>query len=209
MPRSTKPSTRPWRRSRSTAAPCGRPGWRLLVQESVAEEVLERLGERLSALRHGDPLDPGTDVGPLISRARRDRLLDVTRSSAEEGASVVQAPWVPPERGFWFPATVVSGVQPAFRIAREGFFGPLLAVMTFRTPAEAIELANGTPAGLAAAVWTTDGALALYTAQRLAAGTIWCNTVGRSDPSAPSGGYNESGFGRAGGLAGLRAYLDT
>jgi len=184
-------------------------GWRLLVQESVAADVDERLRSRLDALRHGDPLDPDTDVGPLASRARREELVALAEGAAEAGADVFASSWTPPERGFWFPATIVTHVQPALRVARESVFGPLLAVMTFRTPAEAVALANAVTAGSAAAIWTSSGALALYTAQRLTAGVIWCNTIDRSDPSAPQGGWRESGVGRAGGIAGLRAYLDT
>jgi len=173
-------------------------GWRLLVQESIAPEVGDRLRSRLETLRHGDPLDPDTDVGPLGSRARRDELVAVAQAAAEAGADVFAPAWTPPERGFWCPATLATNVQPAMRIARESVFGPLLGTITFRTPAEAVALANAVPAGFAAAVWTSSGALALHTAQRLAAGVIWCNTIDRSDPSAPQGG-----------IAGLRAYLDS
>lgn len=147
-------------------------GWCLLVQESIALEAGERLRSRLQTLRHGDPLDPDTEVGPLGSRARREDLVALTQSAAEAGADVFAAAWAPPERGFWFPASIVTNVEPAQRIVRESVFGPLLAVMTFRTPAEAVALANAVTAGFAAAVWTSSGALALYTAQRLAAGVI-------------------------------------
>jgi aldehyde dehydrogenase (NAD+) len=184
-------------------------GWRLLVQENIAAEVLDRLRARLATLRHGDPFDPDTDVGALGSRARRDDLLALERGAVEAGGEAFASDWQPPERGFWFPATIVTSVGPALPIARESAFGPLLAVLSFRTPAEAIALANSVSAGFAAAVWTSSGALALYTAQKLRAGVIWCNAIDRCDPSAPSGGFRESGFGRAGGIAGLRAYLDT
>jgi len=160
-------------------------GSRLLVQESVADDVVERLRARLATLRHGDPLDKNTDIGAVNSRAQRDKIVELVQSG------------------------IFTNVQPTYRIAREEIFGPVLSVMTFRTPGEAIERANNLPYGLSAGVWTSSGALALYTAQRLAAGVIWCNTFNQFDPSSPFGGYKESGFGREGGLAGLRAYLQT
>ncbi len=184
-------------------------GSRLFVQESIAEEVVARLRARLGTLRHGDPLDRNTDIGALNSRAQRDRISALVQNGVDEGATVVCAEWTPPESGFWYPATFFTDVAPTYRIAREEIFGPVLCVLTFRTPDEAIERANNLPHGLAAAVWTGSGALALYTAQRLAAGVVWCNTFDRFDPSSPFGGYKESGFGREGGLAGLGAYLDT
>jgi aldehyde dehydrogenase (NAD+) len=182
-------------------------GSRLLVAESVAEELVERLRARIGTLRHGDPLDKNTDIGAVNSRAQRDKIVELVQSGIDDGAELVQAAWTPPERGYWYPASFFTGVQPTFRIAREEIFGPVLSVMTFRTPDEAIERANNLPYGLSAGVWTSSGALGLYTAQRLAAGVVWCNTFNQFDPSSPFGGYKESGFGREGGLAGLRAYL--
>jgi aldehyde dehydrogenase (NAD+) len=184
-------------------------GSRLLVQESIAEEVIERLRARLATLRHGDPLDKNTDIGAINSRAQRDKIAELVQSGVDEGATLVQAPWTAPERGFWYPASFFTGVQPTYRIAREEIFGPVLSVMTFRTPGEAIERANNLPYGLSAGVWTASGALAMYTASRLAAGVVWCNTFNQFDPSSPFGGYKESGFGREGGIDGLRAYLDV
>jgi aldehyde dehydrogenase (NAD+) len=184
-------------------------GSRLLVQESIAEEVVERLRARLATIRHGDPLDKNTDIGAINSRAQRDRIAELVQSGIDEGATLAQVPWTPPERGYWYPASFFTNVQPTYRIAREEIFGPVLSIMTFRTPDEAIERANNLPYGLAAGVWTSSGSLALYTAQRLAAGVVWCNTFNQFDPSSPFGGFKESGFGREGGLAGLRAYLDT
>jgi len=184
-------------------------GSRLLVQESIAEEVVERLRARLATIRHGDPLDKNTDIGAINSRAQRDRIAELVQSGVDDGATLAQVPWTPPERGYWYPASFFTNVQPTYRIAREEIFGPVLSIMTFRTPDEAIERANNLPYGLAAGVWTSSGSLALYTAQRLAAGVVWCNTFNQFDPSSPFGGYKESGFGREGGLAGLRAYLDT
>jgi aldehyde dehydrogenase (NAD+) len=184
-------------------------GSRLLVQESIAEEVVERLRARLATIRHGDPLDKNTDIGAINSRAQRDRIAELVQSGIDDGATLAQAQWKPPERGYWYPASFFTNVQPTYRIAREEIFGPVLSIMTFRTPDEAIERANNLPYGLAAGVWTSSGSLALYTAQRLAAGVVWCNTFNQFDPSSPFGGFKESGFGREGGLAGLRAYLDT
>ncbi|HMD03050.1 MAG TPA: aldehyde dehydrogenase family protein [Candidatus Baltobacteraceae bacterium] len=183
-------------------------GSRLLVQESVYEDVVERLRARLETLRHGDPLDKNTDIGAINSRRQRDAISDLVKSGVEEGATLVQASAHFPERGFWFPASFFLNVQPTYRVAREEIFGPVLSVMSFRTPDEAIERANNLPYGLSAGIWTSSGQLALYTAQRLAAGVIWCNTFNQFDPSSPFGGYKESGFGREGGLTGLREYLD-
>jgi aldehyde dehydrogenase (NAD+) len=183
-------------------------GSRLLVAESVADELIDRLGERIKTLRHGDPLDKNTDVGAINSRAQRDKIAELVQSGIDDGATLVQHEWTPPERGFWYPASFFTNVAPTYRIAREEIFGPVLSVMTFRTADEAIERANNLPYGLSAGVWTSSGALALYTAQRLAAGVVWCNTFNQFDPSSPFGGFKESGFGREGGIAGLRAYLD-
>jgi aldehyde dehydrogenase (NAD+) len=184
-------------------------GSRLLVQESIAEELVARLRLRLGTLRHGNPLDKNTDIGAINSKMQRDKIVELVRSGIEEGAELVQAGWTPPERGFWYPASFFTGVAPTYRIAREEIFGPVLSIMTFRTPDEAIERANNLPYGLSAGVWTENGALALYAAQRLSAGVVWCNTFNQFDPSSPFGGYKESGFGREGGLAGLRAYLQA
>ena len=184
-------------------------GSRLLVAESIAGEVCERLRERIGKLRHGDPLDKNTDVGALGSRAERDRIAALVASGIEQGAEYVAAPWTPPERGYWFPASFFTSVQPTYRIAREETLGPVLSIMTFRTAEEALERANNVPYGLAAGVWTSNGALALHVAARLRAGVVWCNSFNEFDPSAPFGGSKESGFGREGGLAGLKTYLDS
>ncbi len=183
-------------------------GARIFVQESVAEEVVERLRERLGSLRHGDPLDRNTDVGALSSRRRREKIGAFVASGIEEGADFWQAPWTPPERGYWFAASFFTNVQPTYRVAREEIMGPILSVMTFRTAAEAIERANNVPYGLAAGIWTSNGALALHVASQLRAGVVWCNSFNVFDPSSPLGGYKESGFGREGGIEGLKAYLD-
>jgi aldehyde dehydrogenase (NAD+) len=184
-------------------------GSRLLVQESIAEEFAELLRRRITTLRVGDPLDKNTDVGAINSRAQLDRILDLAAAGDAEGAQRWTSPCPLPERGLFFPPTVFSQVEQTMRVAREEIFGPVLAVLTFRTPDEAVSKANNTPYGLSAGVWTDKGSKALWTAQRLRAGVVWANTFNRFDPTAPFGGYRESGFGREGGLAGLAAYLDV
>jgi aldehyde dehydrogenase (NAD+) len=183
-------------------------GSRLLVQESVADEVLEALKRRMTTLRLGDPLDKNTDVGAINSRAQLDKITDLVAAGDAEGAQRWAAPCPLPERGFWFPPTVFTEVSQAHRIAKEEIFGPVLSVLTFRTPAEAVEKANNTPYGLSAGVWTDKGSLILGMASRLRAGVVWANTFNRFDPASPFGGYKESGFGREGGRHGLEAYLD-
>jgi aldehyde dehydrogenase (NAD+) len=182
-------------------------GSRLLVQESVAETVVGKLKRRLSTLRVGDPLDKNTDVGAINSRAQLDRIRELVASGEEEGAELFQAPCDLPERGYWFPPTVFTNVAQSYRIAQEEIFGPVLSVMTFRTPAEALEKANNTAYGLSAGVWTEKGSRILWMAERLRAGVVWANTFNRFDPASPFGGYKESGFGREGGRHGLEAYL--
>jgi aldehyde dehydrogenase (NAD+) len=169
--------------------------------------VVERLRARIQTLRHGNPLDKNTDIGAINSRMQRDRIIELVNSGIAEGANLVQASCSLPDRGFWFPASFFTNVQPTHRIAREEIFGPVLSIMTFRTPDEAIERANNLPYGLSAGIWTNNGQLGMYTAQRMQAGVVWCNTFNQFDPSSPFGGYKESGYGREGGLAGLRDYL--
>jgi aldehyde dehydrogenase (NAD+) len=183
-------------------------GSRLLVQESIADEVLSSLKRRMATLRLGDPLDKNTDVGAINSRAQLDKINELATSGDAEGAERWSAPCPMPDRGFWFPPTVFTGVSQAHRIAREEIFGPVLSVLTFRTPAEAVEKANNTPYGLSAGVWTDKGSLILWLASKLRAGVVWANTFNRFDPASPFGGYKESGFGREGGRHGLEAYLD-
>lgn len=182
-------------------------GSRLLVQESVAEEVLDRLKRRMSTLRVGDPLDKNTDIGAINSAEQLARIRELSEVGEQEGAGR----WSPecrlPERGFWFPPTIFTGVSQAHRIAREEIFGPVLSVLTFRTPAEAIEKANNTPYGLSAGIWTEKGSRILEVAGRLRAGVVWANTFNKFDPTSPFGGYKESGYGREGGRHGLAAYL--
>jgi aldehyde dehydrogenase (NAD+) len=183
-------------------------GSRLLVQESVFGPVLEKLKERLQTLRVGDPLDKNTDVGAINSRQQLEKIEELVESGVEEGADIYQPDCALPERGFWFRPTLFTGVSQSHRIAREEIFGPVLSILTFRTPEEALEKANNTPYGLSAGVWTEKGSRILWMAQRLRAGVIWANTYNRFDPASPFGGYKESGFGREGGLHGLEPYLD-
>src|SRR6266498_689370 len=182
-------------------------GSRLLVQESIADELLEALKRRMALLRVGDPLDKNTDVGAINSAAQLARIRELSAVGEAEGASRWSAPCVLPERGYWFAPTLFTGVSQAHRIAREEIFGPVLSVLTFRTPAEAVEKANNTPYGLSAGVWTEKGSRILWMANQLRAGVVWANTFNRFDPSSPFGGYKESGYGREGGRHGLEGYL--
>jgi aldehyde dehydrogenase (NAD+) len=182
-------------------------GSRLLVQESIAEEVSERLKRRILTLRVGDPLDKNTDIGAINSREQLEKIQELSSAGESEGANR----WAPscelPARGFWFPPTVFTGVSQSHRIAREEIFGPVLSVLTFRTPKEAVEKANNTPYGLSAGIWTEKGSRSLWMASQLRAGVIWSNTFNRFDPASPFGGYKESGYGREGGRHGLEGYL--
>jgi aldehyde dehydrogenase (NAD+) len=183
-------------------------GSRLLVQESALEEVLGRLKRRLATLRVGDPLDKNTDVGAINSAAQLDKITSLVAAGQAEGAERWSPPGCElPDRGYWFAPTVFTGVSQSHRIAREEIFGPVLSVLTFRTPEEAVEKANNTPYGLSAGVWTEKGSRILWMARRLRAGVVWANTFNRFDPASPFGGYQESGFGREGGRHGLEAYL--
>ncbi|MBB3049009.1 aldehyde dehydrogenase (NAD+) [Prauserella isguenensis] len=182
-------------------------GSRLLVQESVAEELLGKLRARVSTLRLGDPLDKNTDIGAINSAEQLAKIRELTASGEDEGAERWTSPCELPERGFYFAPTVLSGVEQSMRVAREEIFGPVLSVLTFRTPDEAVTKANNTPYGLSAGLWTEKGSRILWLADRMRAGVVWANTFNRFDPAAPFGGYQESGFGREGGRTGLEAYL--
>jgi aldehyde dehydrogenase (NAD+) len=183
-------------------------GSRLLVQESIYEATIDKLKRRLQTLRVGDPLDKNTDVGAINSQAQLEKIQELVASGEEEGAEIYQPPCRLPEKGYWFVPTVFTNVAQSYRIAQEEIFGPVLSVLTFRTPDEAVEKANNTPYGLSAGVWTEKGSRILAMAQRLRAGVIWANTYNRFDPASPFGGYKESGFGREGGLHGLAPYLE-
>jgi aldehyde dehydrogenase (NAD+) len=182
-------------------------GSRLLVEERIHEEVVVRLTDRLQTLRLGDPLDKNTDIGAINSRAQLEKIHELVRSGIDQGAVLVQQSCAIPERGYFFPASFFTNVQQAHRIAREEIFGPVLSILTFRTPDEAIEKANNTPYGLSAGIWTDKGSKNMYLAQHMRAGVVWCNTFNQFDPSSPFGGYRESGFGREGGVHGLYEYL--
>jgi aldehyde dehydrogenase (NAD+) len=182
-------------------------GSRLLVQESIYEPLVGKLKRRLATLRVGDPLDKNTDVGAINSRMQLDKIKELVASGEEEGAEIYQPPCHLPEKGYFFAPTVFTNVGQSYRIAQEEIFGPVLSVLTFRTPEEAVEKANNTAYGLSAGVWTEKGSRILWMAQRLRAGVVWANTYNRFDPSSPFGGYKESGFGREGGRHGLEPYL--
>jgi len=182
-------------------------GSRLFVQESIVEPVIRKLRERIQTLRVGNPLDKNTDVGAINSRAQLEKIRELVESGVEEGAEMVQTACKLPARGFWFAPTFFTGVSQSYRIAQEEIFGPVLSVLTFRTPEEAIEKANNTPYGLSAGVWTEKGSRILKMASKLRAGVIWANTYNKFDPASPFGGYKESGFGREGGMHGLAPYV--
>jgi aldehyde dehydrogenase (NAD+) len=182
-------------------------GSRLLIQESVYDELLSSLKRRMARLRVGDPLDKNTDVGAINSAEQLERIRTLSEIGSEEGAERWSAPCELPDRGFWFAPTIFTGVSQAHRIAREEIFGPVLSVLTFRTPAEAVEKANNTPYGLSAGIWTDKGSRILSVADKLRAGVVWANTFNKFDPASPFGGYKESGYGREGGRHGLEAYL--
>ncbi len=182
-------------------------GSRLLVQENVHDELIEKLKHRISQIRVGDPLDKNTDLGAINSAAQLARIKEISSSGDAEGAHRWSPECALPEKGFWYPPTIFTGVTQANRIAQEEIFGPVLSVLTFRTPQEAIDKANNTPYGLSAGVWTEKGSRILWAAKQLKAGVIWANTFNKFDPASPFGGYKESGWGREGGRHGLAAYL--
>jgi aldehyde dehydrogenase (NAD+) len=184
-------------------------GSRLLLQESVADEVLDALKRRLSTLRVGDPMDKNTDVGAINSAEQLARITALADSGEAEGAERWSPACELPSSGYWFAPTLFTGVTQAHRIAREEIFGPVLSVLTFRTPAEAVEKANNSQYGLSAGIWTEKGSRILSVANQLRAGVVWANTFNKFDPTSPFGGYKESGFGREGGRHGLEAYLDV
>ncbi len=182
-------------------------GSRLLVQESIAEQLVAKLKRRMATLRVGDPLDKNTDIGAINSRQQLDKIRELVASGEEEGAEIFQPECTLPDRGYWFAPTVFTNVAQSYRIAQEEIFGPVLSVLTFRTPEEAVEKANNSAYGLSAGVWTEKGSRILWMTERLRAGVVWANTFNRFDPTSPFGGYKESGFGREGGRHGLEAYL--
>lgn len=184
-------------------------GSRLLVQESIQEELLESLKRRLSTLRLGDPLDKNTDIGAINSEEQLTRITSLVERGEAEGAERWTAACELPEAGYWFAPTLFTNVTQAHTVARDEIFGPVLSVLTFRTPDEAVAKANNTPYGLSAGIWTEKGSRILAVANKLRAGVVWSNTFNKFDPTSPFGGYKESGFGREGGRHGLEAYLDV
>ena len=184
-------------------------GSRLLDEESVHDLVVRKLRDRMATLRLGDPLDKNTDVGAINSKMQLERIKELVAAGEGEGAERYSAPCALPSKGFWFPPTFFTGASQSSRLAREEIFGPVLTILTFRTPDEAVEKANNTMYGLSAGIWTDKGAKIFWMAQRLKAGVVWGNTYNKFDPSSPFGGYKESGFGREGGKQGLLAYLEV
>ena len=181
-------------------------GSRLFVQEGVYAKVVKKLRDRIQTLRVGNPLDKNTDIGAINSRAQLDKIRELVQSGVDEGGDVVQSSCALPAKGYWYPPTFITGITHAHRVATEEIFGPVLSVMTFRTPEEAFERANNTPYGLSAGVWTDKGSKIFKLVNKLRAGVVWANTYNKFDPASPFGGYKESGFGREGGLQGLAAY---
>jgi len=182
-------------------------GSRLILQESIAEEIIEKLKVRMSKIRVGDPLDKNTDLGAINSKEQLLKIKELSAVGDAEGAER----WSPQcnlsDKGFWFAPTIFTGVTQAHRIAQEEIFGPVLSVLTFRTPQEGIDKANNTPFGLSAGIWSEKGSRIFWASQHLKAGVIWANTFNKFDPASPFGGYKESGWGREGGRHGLAAYL--
>ena len=183
------------------------PLWRSFQRNRWSDEFIEKLKRRISQIRVGDPLDKNTDLGAINSAAQLARIREISSSGDVEGAHRWSPECTLPEKGFWYPPTIFTGVTQANRIAQEEIFGPVLSVLTFRTPQEAIDKANNTPYGLSAGVWTEKGSRILWAAKQLKAGVIWANTFNKFDPASPFGGYKESGWGREGGRHGLAAYL--
>ena len=182
-------------------------GSRLLVQESVAGEVLQKLRDRMETLVVGDPLDKNTDIGAINSAEQLKRIESYLEIGKQEGAEIYQSSCDLPEAGYWCPPTLFSGVSQSNRVVQEEIFGPVLAIQTFRTPQEALDKANNTPYGLSGGVWTDKGAKIFKMTRGIRAGVVWANTFNKFDPTSPFGGYKESGVGREGGLQGLDAYL--
>jgi aldehyde dehydrogenase (NAD+) len=182
-------------------------GSRLLVQENIHDEFIKKLKRRMNSLRLGDPMDKNTDVGAINSKAQLDKIKGLVKKGVNEGGELWQPECKIPKNGFWFAPAIIDGVSPANTVAREEIFGPVLSVITFRTPAEAVTKANNTEYGLSAGIWTEKGSKMLKLADQLNAGVIWSNTFNQFDPTSPFGGFKESGYGREGGRQGLTAYL--
>ena len=182
-------------------------GSRLLVQESIHDEVIAKLKHRMETLRVGDPLDKNTDVGAINSKEQLDKISSLVEQGVEEGGELYQPDCDVPNTGYFFRPSFFTDVTPSHTVAQKEIFGPVLSVMTFRTPDEAVTKANNTPYGLACGVWTDKGSKLFNVAGELDCGIVWGNTYNKFDPASPFGGYKESGFGREGGRQGLLAYL--
>ncbi len=182
-------------------------GSRLLVQENIAGSFIAKLKRRMSRLRLGDALDKGIDIGAIVDPVQRDNIADWVKRGIEDGAEVYQPEIEAPDQGCFYPPTLLTNVEAASAVAQQEIFGPVLVAMSFRTPGEAIELANNTRYGLAASIWSENISLALDAARKIKAGSIWINSTNLFDAAAGFGGYRESGFGREGGKEGLFAYL--
>ena len=183
-------------------------GSRLLVQETVADLVLDKLRRRMETLRVGDPLDKNTDIGAINSAEQLGRITTLVDAGVAEGGDLWQPACDLPVKGYWFRPTLISNVAQSHRVVREEIFGPVLSVLTFRTPDEAVAKANNTAYGLSAGIWTEKGSKMLWTANQLKAGVVWSNTFNQFDPASPFGGFKESGFGREGGIHGLEPYVN-
>jgi aldehyde dehydrogenase (NAD+) len=181
-------------------------GSRLFVQEGIYSKVIKKLRDRIQMLRVGNPLDKNTDIGAINSRPQLEKIRELVQSGVDEGAELTQTRCTLPAKGYWFAPSFLTGVAHAHRVASEEIFGPVLSVMTFRTPEEAFERANNIPYGLSAGVWTDKGSKIFKMVNKLRAGVVWANTYNKFDPTSPFGGYKESGFGREGGIQGLAAY---
>ena len=182
-------------------------GSRLLVQENIHDEFMRKLKRRMETLRIGDPMDKNTDVGAINSKAQLEKIQQLVKQGVREGGELWQPSCPVPKNGFWYVPAIIDNVSPANTVAREEIFGPVLSVITFRTPAEAVAKANNTEYGLSAGIWTEKGSKMLKLADQLNAGVIWSNTFNQFDPTSPFGGFKESGYGREGGRQGLAAYL--
>lgn len=182
-------------------------GSRLFVQEGIYSTVIKKLRDRIQTLRVGNPLDKNTDIGAINSRSQLEKIRELVQSGVDEGAELTQTQCALPAKGYWFAPSFLTGVTHAHRVANEEIFGPVLSVMTFRTPEEAFERANNIPYGLSAGVWTDKGSKIFKMVNKLRAGVVWANTYNKFDPTSPFGGYKESGFGREGGLQGLSGYV--
>ncbi|HZP62102.1 MAG TPA: aldehyde dehydrogenase family protein [Terriglobales bacterium] len=183
-------------------------GSRLLMQESVAEALISKIRDRMSTLRAGPPLDKAIDIGAIVAPVQLERIRRLVDQGVAEGATCWQPQIVLPSRGLYYPPTLLSNVHPTSIVAQQEIFGPVLAAMTFRTPSEAVELANNTAYGLAACVWSESLNVALHVAAQLKAGVVWVNCTNLFDAACGFGGYRESGYGREGGREGLREYLE-